>query len=222
MKGATLKLPNPNKRWDGNREYFVKNLSDQYNGIVRSKKERGDKKSDLEKLFGKISYGQIGEAMKILERDTLLDDYYAKYSFLLSDFGFCLDIYDSLEIERFIKDYLQFREEDLYKKNLEDNAINHTTNGLLDFHKIYQILKYDVVDAFVGGGGGRRDDNVYGVIKLLELNFHTTLGFLPKLCSSQGTWGCDCSERAMHWMHYLEEKKLVKPDRSEPRSISNN
>jgi hypothetical protein len=60
------------------------------------------------------------------------------------------------------------------------------------------------------------------VIKLLELEFKTSLGFPKKLCSWQGMYSCHSDDRAKAWMKLLEEKKLVTPDKTEPPSISYN
>jgi hypothetical protein len=92
-------------------------------------------------------------------------------------------------------------------------------SGNLNYTGVYDILKYNIIDAFVGGGGGKNDDGVYLTIKLLEIKFKTTLGFPKKRCNWQGMWGCDCTDRARAWRKFLTEKKLVLPD-TEPVSIS--
>ena len=55
----------------------------------------------------------------------------------------------------------------------------------LDFEKIYDLLQYEIVTPFVGGGGSHRDQFTYGLIKLLELHFNTRLGFHEKLNKNQ-------------------------------------
>lgn len=211
------------KGWKGNNGmYGANNLKSRFNSIKAAKKEDDDKKSDIQELFGKINYGQIGKAIKILIKDTSLNAY-DKFHFLESDFGFSINIEDSLELENFMSRYFAKSEKHLYEYYLRETGMNcFDMFGNLYYPGIYEILKYDIVDAFVGGGGGRREDGVYLVIKLLELKFKTTLGFPEKLCSWRGIYACHCDDRAKKWMKVLVEKGLVKPDVTDPPSISYN
>jgi len=79
--------------------------------------------------------------------------------------------------------------------------------------------KYDVVSAFVGGGGGKRDNEVYALIKLLEIKFKTTLGFPPKVCNSAGVYGCDSTDRVKLWMNFLQNHNLLKTSHQTPVSF---
>lgn len=203
-------------------DYHIGNLRSFYKKIIRSSKNSNDKEMDLKELFGKISYKQLGEALEILAQDTMLV-YSDKYYMLKSDFGFYLGEYDSATITRFRENYAKLTEREMYHHNLVESGTDiFTATGKLDYNKVYDVLKYDVVDAFAGGGGARRDDNVYPVIKLLEFEFNTRLGFPQKLCSWQGIWGCDCTDQMHYWMNFLREKGLVTIDPTEPRSISYN
>lgn len=92
----------------------------------------------------------------------------------------------------------------------------------MDYDKIYQILKYDIVTPFVVGGAGRENNMPYAVIKLLEIKFRTTLGYPSKLCNSANIYACYADERASEWMKYLEDNKLVKLHHTEPLSFSYN
>jgi hypothetical protein len=211
------------KVWEGNNKWYgIKNLETKLQSIRVSKKDYDDKKSEIQELIGKISYRQISIALKLLIKDTLLEAY-DKFHFLESDFGFNVNINDSLELESFLTKYSSKSERELYQFYLKETGLNCFDGlGNLYFPGIYEVLKYDVVDAFVGGGGGRREDGVYLAIKLLELKFKTTLGFPKKLCSWQGIYACHSDARAKVWMKYLEDTSLVKPDLTEPPSISYN
>lgn len=211
------------KKWEGNKAvYGVTDLHKQYKQIIKSKQKDDEKKDTVEKLIGKIDYSQIKEMIAILEKDTILGNY-DKYSFLETDFGFPIDPDDSSAIEEFVANYSSKSYEQLCRYYLDNNGMNYAKeNGELLYDRIYDMLKYDVVDAFAGGGGGRRDNCVYLVIKLLELKFKTRLGYSAKLCSSQGMYSCDCTDQAKAWMHYLVENKLVFPNKAEPVSISSN
>jgi hypothetical protein len=221
-KPIVYTLEDPNS-WEGNREkYGVKNLQGKYRKIISKKQEAEEKESAVEELIGKIDYNQIEKAIQILKQDTLLGDY-EKFSFLESDFGFPINPEDSVARDEFLSYYKTKNQYELYELYLTKNGISFMdNNGQFLYSNIYEMLKYDVVDAFVGGGGGRRDNCVYLLIKILELKFKTRLGYSEKLCSSQGIYSCDCTDQAKAWMHFLEERKLVSPDKTEPASISPN
>jgi hypothetical protein len=210
------------KPWEGsNYKYGAKNLKNRYIAIKKSNKKEDDKKYAIQELFGEISYSQLGEAIRILQPDTSMEAY-DRFDFIKSDFGFDINIEDSLAIKKFLDIYFSRSEYEVYKYYLKQTGMNCFTEAdSLYYSGIYDILKYNVIDAFVGGGGGRKDDGVYLVIKLLEFKFKTTQRFPKKLCNSQGMYACDCEDRAKAWMNFLEKQKLVVPDKSEPPSISN-
>lgn len=92
-------------------------------------------------------------------------------------------------------------------------------NDELDFNKIYNILKYEIVAPFTGGGS-QRDYFTFGIIKILELNFNNHLGFHEKLNENQMFYTFSATKRAVRWMQLLEERRLVKPDPSVPGSFN--
>jgi hypothetical protein len=137
------------------------------------------------------------------------------------DWGFFMvGDFDNKETrQEFIELYSKLSEYDLYSYYLDQAGINYkNSDNSLNYDKIYELIKYDVVVAFVGGGGGTKDNEVYSLIKLLELTFKTTLGFPHKLCNSNGMYGCDSDERVKAWMKYFEDKKLLKLKHDEPIS----
>jgi hypothetical protein len=208
--------------WSGsNFVYGVKDLEGKYKRILASAKENDDKRFDLLKVIGDISYAQIGEAIKLILKDTLFTEGRDRFEFLETDFGFDVNPYDSLEVKNFLQQYEQLTESGLYRAWLIRSGFDcFDQQGNFDLDKVYEIMKYGVIKPFVGGGGGKYDDNIYLVVKMLELKFNTTLGFPKKLCKSQTMNACYCDDRAIAWMHYLEEKKLVTPDKAEPVSFA--
>ena len=86
----------------------------------------------------------------------------------------------------------------------------------------YELLKYNVVIAFVDSGGGKQDNEVYSLVKLLELTFHTTLGFPKKLCNSNNMYSCNSSERAKVWRNYLTKNNLLKNNIMNPIHLVTN
>lgn len=213
----------PFKSWEGsNSKYGANDLTGRYLKIKRSIKKEDEVKNAIQELIGEISYSQLGEAIGLLQTDTSMDAF-DRFHFLESDFGFGIRIYNSKEIQEFLNVYLSKSEYQVYEYYLKQTGMDCFTNSdSLNYSGVYENLKYNVVDAFVGGGGGRKDEGVYLIIKLLELKYKTSLGFPKKLCSWQGMYSCDCEDRAKAWMRFLEERKLVTPDKLEPPSISNN
>jgi len=197
----------------------------------------------IDELFSKISYAQIKIATDNIEKFHFYDDEnkelmpYAKdglsvttnqnsgkkYSFLETDFGLnlCGDFGNDLVRGTFLQRYSSFSEYDLYSIYLDEVGVAYKNlDGKLDYDKMYDLLKYDVVEAFVGGGGGaNQDGEVYSLIKMLEITFNTTLGFPPKRCNSAGMRYCDCAERVNAWMRYIEEHKLLQYTHTEPGSF---
>lgn len=208
-----------NKSKDPRIKNGVRNFNKKYVKIKNGTGSEDDKYDRVAKLASSISYSQIGNMLKVLKEDTILGNDNKFYT-LKEDFGIEIDEDDSAEVAEFIGVYNKMKEPELYKFYLVKYGINCIDkNGEFLYSEVNNVLKYDVVDAFVGGGGGRRETGVYLLIKLLEFKFHTRLGFPKKKCSTEGLYSCDCTDQANAWMRFLEKMKLVKKD-SEPQSMS--
>lgn len=88
--------------------------------------------------------------------------------------------------------------------------------GQLDFEKIYELLSYDLVAPFLGEGGKYRDYYTYGLVKLLELHFKTTLDFHPKLNENQTFYTFNSYKRVTAWRKYLLDNGIVKASNARP------
>ncbi len=216
-------IPKTKTTWAGNnRKNKVAGLRSKYRQIKNSSRDQYRKQREIQELVGSINYRQLGEAISILLPDSSMN-MYEKFHFIESDFGFPLGIWDTAVIRIFLKNYHDKSKKELYTYYIIETGLDcFYKNGELNFPSIYEILRFDIVDGFAGGGGGRREKGVYLIIKLLEMKFNTTMGFPEKLCNWSGIYGCYSNDRADAWMHFMEEKGLVVPDKAEPRSISNN
>lgn len=208
------------KTWDGNSKKSVKNIAEKLAAVAASGKDSSYRDYDMQEVLSAISYRQIPEALKAAEPYKFKYDW-RKYDFLATDFGICGYVLTKPEgRQEFLADYHRMSEAGMYRNCLKRCGVNvFTGDSVLNYDAVYDVLKYDVVIAFVGGGGGVRDEHVYAVIKLLELEFKTTHGFPDKLCNSEGIYSCDCSERADVWMNYLRKNKLLKLPHEEPVSF---
>ena len=200
----------------------IKNFKKSLNRIIRKNKESSEIDKKISYLLSQINYHQIGNALISIE-NIEFRTYRNKYNFIARDFGFSYigDIENPEIRKSFLKNYSKYDEKNLYKFYLKEAGIDFINdNDSLDFDKIYDLLKYDITTAFVGGGGSTKDNGVYSIIKILELTFNTTLGYPEKLCRSNNTFGCTSRSRAIEWMKYLEENKLLKLKHSEPVSFN--
>jgi hypothetical protein len=209
------------KTWDGNTFERIDDFDKSFKKTTKLSDSLELFEDKVEFILSRIKYTQIEKALNTLEKLPLKD--FTKYSFLDRDFGFSFigDFKQSEVRKEFLVNYNKFSELDFHKHYLEKNDIEIiNTNGKLDFDKIYEILKYDIKTAFVGGGGSTKDNGVYAVIKVLEITFKTTLGFPNKLCSSNGMYACNSRSRAREWMNYLEVNNYLKKENNEPVSFA--
>lgn len=215
-------LPETQKYNGGNYDAEIKNLAKAFEATIKNAKDTTARNDSISKLFAKINYKQIDTAFCLVEHFNFK---WAgeKYSFMDRDFGFFLEDFNSANVRKeFLSVFRSRSEYETYAYYLKKAGVDyHNPNQTLNYDKIYDILKYNVITAFVGGGGGWKLDNeVYAVIKLLELKFETHLGYPGKLCNSGNSNGCHASGRAKEWMAYLKAKGLLKTKHSEPYSFS--
>jgi len=134
------------------------------------------------------------------------------FKFLYRDFGLPIfDLDKTSKIAVLEKRLETLSQRKIYEKYLEEFGIDFKhRNGKLDFQKMYNILKYDLVIPFVGEGGQYRDYDVYAIIKLLELRFKTTLGFSDKKNDYQTFFQFNSFARVKAWKQYLLAHKYIK------------
>ncbi|MFN8247561.1 MAG: hypothetical protein U0T68_01270 [Ferruginibacter sp.] len=218
----SLKIPNDTKKVnDANNDYKVDNVRQSILNISKIR-EQEKMEDSLTEFLSKISYYQIEEALNAIDKIEFKESKWKKYSFLERDFGFfAYDNFDTISTRKeFLFDYKKYSEFDFYKNMLSKSGTDYfNSDNTLNYDKIYEALKYNVVVAFVGGGGGKQDNEVYSLIKLLELRYNTTLGYPKKICNSNGIYGCDSQDRANYWMQYLVDKKLLKEVHNAPVSF---
>ncbi len=209
------------KTWNGNTFERIDDFDKSFEKIAKLSDSLDVFEDEIESLLSKIKYSQIEKAINTVEKLPLKD--FIKYTFLDRDFGlsFIGDFKESSVRKEFLENYNKFSELDFHKHYLKKNNIDIlNTNKKLDFDKIYEMLKYDIKTAFVGGGGSTNDNGVYPVIKVLEITFNETLGFPNKLCSSNGMYACNSRSRAKEWMNYLEVNDYLKKEHNEPVSFA--
>ena len=172
-----------------------------------------------EAILMRINFSQIGTVAGYFEKLSKKPGYNPT-AFLYKDFGIPIFNPDKESIAQLIENHRVMKEIDFYKFYLKRFGVDFSLeNDELDFNKIYNILKFEIVAPFTGGGF-QRDYFTYGVIKLLELQFKTRLGFHEKLNENQSFYTYSPTKRAVKWMQYLEANHYVKPDPSVPASFN--
>jgi hypothetical protein len=218
----TIKFkPKEKKTWNGNTFDRVNDFHKSFKKIKKLSDSLDVFEDEVLSLLSRIKYSQIEKALKTVEELPLKD--FTKYSFLDRDFGFSFigDFKQSEVRKEFLVNYGKINELNFHKHYLKNRGIEIiNTKANLNFDKIYDILKYDIKTAFVGGGGSTKDNGVYAVIKVLEITFDTTLDFPDKLCSSDGMYACNPRSRAKEWMNYLEVNNHLKKEHNEPVSFA--
>jgi len=187
-------------------DHIGEDLEERLESSFRMKANVGAKATVQRNIIAGISYEQIPIVVR----------HYAQLSpaynsnFLNEDFGLPIFNLDDEAVQQaLIDNHIRMSEYDFYVHYLQKFGVEFThPDGNLDFDEIYTILRYDIVAPFVGGGS-QRDYYVYGIIKLLELNFKTTLGFAEKLNENQTFYTYSSSDRAAAWLHFLQTKNLV-------------
>ncbi len=172
-------------------------------------------------IFARMKFEEIKQIFPVL---STIEDFEEQmlFEFISKDFG--LPIFDldqdiqNIQLQRFLE---TSSEQEIYDYYLTAFGIDFKDkHGKLDFQKIYEILKYDLLIPFVGEGGQYRDYYVYAIIKVLELHFKTTLGFSPKLNEYQTFFQFNSFARVKAWKQYLIDHKYVKASKNKIPSFN--
>ncbi len=151
------------------------------------------------KDLGKVvAFGLLNE-----NKSTFLTTYLNEY------FGIPLFNPQKSDLKEFISLHKALPEKGLYMHYLERFGIQLFQNGNLDIQLVYDMFNYEMVTPFLGSGG-QRDYFVYAVIKVLEKEFNTTLGYHEKLNENQNLFHFSAQKRATSWMQYLIKEKGFK------------
>lgn len=220
MCSVELKRPNiVNREFEGNMDFPEINVKKEIKKITRKVQDTSEKEYTLVVLLAKINYNQIGVALNAIENISFQDNW-KKYSFMHRDFGFFMADFDTIiGRQEFLTRYNSLSEYELYSAYLDEAGIDYKNlDNSLNYDKIFELLKYDAVVAFAGGGGSIQDNEVYSLIKLLELTHGTTLGYPHKLCNSRAMYACSSDDRAKEWMQYIVDNNLLKAEHDEPVS----
>lgn len=184
--------------------------------------DESTKASIQHNLISTITYDQIPIIIKFLGQLSKTDKY-DPITFLNTDFGLPIfKLTTSKDKETLIQRHKKLSEKEFYLAYLSDFGVDFTNkDGKLDYKKIGEILRYDIITPFVSESGGTLDLYSHSIVKVLENEFKTTLGFHPKLNESQTFFLYTNSKRAKAWIGFLQRKKLISGDNLMNSPISN-
>ena len=163
----------------------------------------------LNATLSRMEFPEIMVAFPILKDLEIINK--NLFLFLNRDFGLPIfDIPTEKAAQKILDQLKTHNEYEFYEQTLLDFGLPILNkSGSLDFQKIHQLLTYDLVVPFLGEGGKYRDYYCYGLVKLLELHFKTTLGFHPKLNENQTFYTFNSYKRVEAWRAYLIAEGLV-------------
>ncbi len=184
-------------------------LKEKLNRIAKDSLNDAIRYDYLNATLSRMEFPQIMVAFPILKDLQIANK--NLFLFLNRDFGLPIFEVPTEEVaQNLLKQLNHSSEFEFYEQTLTAFGLAITKkSGALDFNKIYEILTYDLVVPFLGDGGKYRDYYTYGLVKLLELHFKTTLGFHPKLNENQTFYTFNSYNRVVAWRTYLVEKGLV-------------
>ncbi len=163
----------------------------------------------LNATLSRMEFPQIMVAFPILKDFEIPEK--NLFLFLNRDFGLPIfDVPSEKAAQKILTRLKSHNEYEFYEQTLIDFGLPILKkSGDLDFQRVYQLLTYDLVVPFLGEGGKYRDNYCYGLVKLLELHFKTTLGFHPKLNENQIFYTFNSYKRVEAWRAYLIAEGLV-------------
>lgn len=203
-----------------NKDYVLENFKHKLEWVT-GRDSLTNKSDDLiSKLMSMICYEQIGLSLGAIKNYPFVSEW-KKYRFMERDWGLFTNSDFNIKYNRalFLGIYEACTEYELYEYYLDNAQIDYKTqDGNLDYDKIYNILKYDHYRGYVSSGSDGVN-HVYSVVKLLEIIFHTTLGFSRKFCNSNNTFVCSAFSRSEVWMNFLKTNGFLKKAHDEPVSF---
>jgi hypothetical protein len=168
-------------------------------------------KAEIQKwILKNISYAQIPNVLRIYNQLSPKLD----YNFLHQDFGLPIfDLSDPIARAEIITYHKEMSQYDFYRHYLKQFGVEfEDEREKLDFEKIANILRYDLVPLF-SGKQMLRNYHVAGAIRLLELHFGTRFLFPEKFDTR-------LEERARYWLKYMEQRGIVKERSNESNALT--
>lgn len=190
-------------------ENFGKTIEDKLLSTFQPELEQATRRKVQQTILSKATFDDLSLIMPYA--DEMDFDY---WDFLRTDFGlpfFPVDEKAISLLEKQIKEIGLDATRKYYVRKLAPSIFNN--NDSLNMTKVLDILSYDLSIPFAGNGGINRDIIQYAVIKILENQFNTTLGFHPRLNENQVFYVYNPRKRANAWKKHLLENGYIISER---------
>ena len=186
-----------------------KNIKSQLETALALDIEENMKADLLNEIVAHVSYSDIAIVVPEL-RKLSLRNAKSPLAFLSEDFGLPIFDFDNGQDElAFTTKIATEKPISVYRHYLLLFGVNiWNKDNTLNYKQIYEILKYDLIAPYTGGGGMLRDWYVFTVIKILELTHDTRLGFHEKMNENQTFYSYNVTKRATAWLKFIEKKGL--------------
>jgi hypothetical protein len=208
-------------------ENIGRSLADKLEATIALDASEITKASVQAAILARIQYADIGTVASFAPRLSRRTPAESPLQFLRTDFGIPLSMEDTESLTQLIENHRLLSPKDFYAHYLKafdlaiwhmpktaENTVHRTPfmgeGEQLDYQKVYDLLCFESVVPFTGGGE-RRELFIYGLIKYLELIHKTSLGFHEKLNENQTFYTYNAAKRAAAWRAYLIAEKWVKP-----------
>ena len=177
---------------------------------------------DYTYVLREVTYDLLSEAAARVRGFTYKHprDYFFRYNFIVRSYGIPVEGLDNDSIWKDFDDRIKnVSKYDVYAHYINQTGIDiFNSEGKLDYDKVYEVLKYDTPQGFVGVGGFR-DYGLFAVIKLLEIEFKTTFGFPEKCNTAIMSHTSNLVHRARVWRQHIISNNLMKTPDTEPISF---
>lgn len=187
--------------------------------VARELAEEGQQMDALDIILTRSHYKGFGDIVKNYRLFRLpsypLRIQYDVQTYIREDLGLFNFEIASEGANQVLNQYQSLSPFDFYRTYCKGAGIDiFQADGKLDFKKIYEVLRYDQVAEFASLAPLTRSDQVYPVIRLLELHFETRLGFPKNLQHGDSMiTKLDFSKRVQKWMDFIYEKQFVYPSK---------
>jgi hypothetical protein len=144
-------------------------------------------------------------------------------SHMSNDLGIPVSLKNKAETKILLERFNSLSEIDLYKAYFVDFGLAKCfdASNKPNYDEFYEVLEYDVVDGFVGGGGGRESTVASLVVRYMELDRKTLLGFHWRMEYIQEGYVHSFYERSCAWMKYIRDNNLLTKPLPKVKSFSN-
>jgi hypothetical protein len=200
---------------------WIENINQSFGRQVESAQKPDAGKEALDYVVLSARYKEIPQLLNLASKDDKKNKYFFVKQHLSKDLAIPVDEFTAVAMDTILRRFNRLPEKEFYKSYLYDLGYRDLANGSIDFDRLYNMLEYDAVDGFVGGGGGRRSISAYPVIRFLELEFGTQLGFHWRMYMITGGTIRNAYPRSCAWMKVLRDKSLAHLPEKDPGSWSN-